>query len=100
MQPFVVSAWLTFVLTAVQLSVAVATPVLFVAVESPHCRFLSGGQVITGGLVSTKVMCWTQAEELLQPSVAVHVRSIPCKPVQFVGVAASLKVMATGAGQL
>ncbi len=32
-----------------QLTVAVASPVLEVLVDWPHCNCLSGGQVITGG---------------------------------------------------
>src|SRR5206468_1013869 len=43
-----------------QLSVAVAEPVFAGAVESPHCNCLSGGQAITGAVVSAKVMCCTQ----------------------------------------
>src|SRR6185295_6461471 len=52
-----------------QLSVAVAEPVFAGAVESPHWRATSAGQVMTGGVVSTKVICWTQLELLLQLSV-------------------------------
>src|SRR5713226_8853286 len=78
-----------------QLSVAVAVPVLAGAVEAPHCTCLSGGQVITGGVVSTNVMCCTQVLMLLLASVAFHVRSIPACPVQLAGVAASVKVIVT-----
>src|SRR5213596_3525999 len=83
-----------------QLSVAVAVPVFVGAVESPHCNCLSGGQVITGGVVSTKVMCCTHVDMFPQPSVAFHVRSMPATPVQLAGVAASLDVIVTGAEQL
>src|SRR5437867_8102265 len=83
-----------------QLSVAVAEPVFAGAVESPHCNCLSGGQVITGGVVSTKVMCWTQVAMLPQLSVAVQVRSMPALPVQLAGVGASLKVMPGSPPQL
>src|SRR5881396_3828598 len=83
-----------------QLSVAVARPVLLGSVESPHCNCLSGGQVITGGVVSTKVMCWTQVAMLPQLSVAVQVRSMPALPVQLAGVGASLKVMPGSPPQL
>jgi hypothetical protein len=79
-----------------QLSVAVAVPVFAGAVESPHCNCLSGGQVITGGVVSTNVMCCTQVLILPHPSVAFHVRSIPGLPVQLGGVAASVKLIVTG----
>src|SRR5437868_5467445 len=68
-----------------QLSVAVAEPVLAGAVEAPHCSCLSGGQAMTGALVSTKMICWTQVELLLQPSVAFQVRAIPGLPVQLAG---------------
>src|SRR5438093_7122401 len=77
-----------------QLSVAVAEPVFAGAVESPHCNCLSGGQAITGGVVSTKVMCCTHVAMFPQASVAFQVRSMPALPVQLAGVAASLNVMA------
>src|SRR6266850_3342753 len=60
-----------------QLSVAVATPVLLVPVESPQASTLSIGQVITGSVVSAKVMCCTQVAKLPQASVAFQVRSMP-----------------------
>src|SRR5207249_2088209 len=72
-----------------QLSVAVAVSVLLGSVESPHCSILSAGQVMSGGVVSTNVMCWTQVLELPQASVAVQVRSMPGLPVQLAAVAAS-----------
>ena len=50
------SVWLIVGLPP-QLSVAVAEPVSLGSVESPHWSCLSAGQVITGGVVSTKVMC-------------------------------------------
>src|SRR5437667_388387 len=57
-----------------QLSVAVAAPVLLVAVEPPQARSLSAGQVITG-VVSLTVMVWTQLELALpHPSVAMNRR--------------------------
>src|SRR5207247_10918544 len=77
-----------------QLSVAVAVPVFAGAVESPQASALSAGQVITGGVVSAKVMCWTQVLMLPQASVAFQVRSMPALPVQLAGVAASVNVMA------
>src|SRR2546426_5121222 len=63
-----------------QLSVAVGVPVFDGSVESPHCRSLSGGQVMAGAVVSTKMMCWTQVAVLLHPSVAFQVRSMPGPP--------------------
>src|SRR6266568_596720 len=76
-----------------QLSVAVAEPVLLGSVASPHARSLSTGQVITGGVVSVKVMCWTHVATLWQESSAFHVRSMPALPVQFAAVGASLCVI-------
>src|SRR6266496_2125704 len=83
-----------------QLSVAVAEPVLLGSVESPHARTLSSGQLITGGVVSAKVRCWTHVATLWQASSAVHVRSMPALPVQLAAVGASLWVMVTGWPQL
>src|SRR5437667_6829318 len=45
-------------------------------------------------------MCCRQVAVLPQPSVAVHVRSIPACPVQLGAAEASLNVMATVAAQL
>src|SRR5438552_6142504 len=78
-----------------QLSVAVALPVLAGAVEPPQASTLSAGQVMTGGVVSAKVMCCTQVLMLPQASVAFQVRSIPGWPVQLAAVPASVKVMVT-----
>jgi hypothetical protein len=72
-----------------QLSVAVALPVLDVLVEAPHCNWTLAGQVITGGVVSTKVIVCTQVELLPQASVAFHVREMPALPVQFAAVGVS-----------
>src|SRR5438128_5569922 len=57
-----------------QLSVAVALPVAIGSLEVLHWTVASGGQVITGAVVSTTLMVCTQ--ELLLPaqSVAVQVR--------------------------
>src|SRR5207247_2171461 len=76
-----------------QLSVAVALPVSAGSVESPQTKTSSAGQAITGGVVSAKVMCCTQALMLPQASVAFQVRSMPALPVQLAGVAASVWVM-------
>src|SRR5262249_22118730 len=83
-----------------QLSVAVASPVLLGSVESPQCGSLSAGQVRSGFVVSTNVMCWTQVLKFPHESVAFQVRSIPALPVQFAGVAASLCVIVTVPPQL
>src|SRR3989449_5160985 len=82
------------------MSVAVAEPVLLGAVDSPHCRCLSAGQAITGAVVSTKSMCWTQVEKLPHASVAFQVRSIPALLLQLAGVGASVKPMVGGPPQL
>jgi hypothetical protein len=59
-----------------QLSVAVAVPVLAGAFESPQASTLSGGQVMTGGVVSVTVTVCVQLLVFPQPSVAVQVRVI------------------------
>ena len=76
-----------------QLSVAVAVPVFAGAVDPPHWSCLSAGQAITGGVVSTKVMCWTQVAMFPQESAAFQVRLMPVWPVQLAGVEASVKVI-------
>src|SRR5947209_5742040 len=53
-----------------------------------------------GAVVSMKVICWTQVEELLQPSVAFQVRAMPGLPVQLAGIGASVKVIVTAPPQL
>src|SRR5258706_14593 len=60
-----------------QLSVAVALPVLAGSLEAPHCSCTLAGQVMTGAVVSTKGMVWTQVASLLQESVAFQVRWMP-----------------------
>src|SRR5439155_3532637 len=83
-----------------QLSVAVGVPVCDGSVDSPHWRSRSGGQVIAGAVVSTKMMCWTQVAVLPHRSVAFHVRSIPGTPVHPAGVPALVKPRVTGPAQL
>src|SRR5215469_16198948 len=51
-----------------------ATPVALVLVSAGHSSTRSGGAVITGGVVSRTVICWTQVLALPQSSVAVQVR--------------------------
>src|SRR6266545_1063087 len=79
---------------------AVATTVLLGSVESPPVSSLSSGQVITGGVVSAKVMCWTHVAALWQPSSAFQVRSMPALPAQSAVVGASVCVIVTGWPQL
>ena len=57
-------------------SVAVAEPVAEGPVGSPHSTVASAGQVMTGGVVSTTVIVWTQEAVLPQSSVAVQVREM------------------------
>src|SRR6266516_4197817 len=76
-----------------QLSVAVAEPVWDGSLGSPQLSCVSAGQTITGGVVSTKVMCWTQVATFPQVSVAFQVRSIPGTPVQPGAAAASVKLI-------
>jgi hypothetical protein len=71
----VTTASLNLIVTALHPSVAVAVPVTLVLVSvAGHSSTASAGQVITGGVVSTTVMVWTQLALLPQPSAAVHVR--------------------------
>src|SRR5205814_4682449 len=79
--------------TPLHVSVAVATPVLFVAGGTVHSRVRFAGQVIFGGTVSWKSIFCTQVEVLPHPSVALQVRRIIPLPVQFVAPNASTKLM-------
>src|SRR5436309_7960796 len=76
-QPVICASVLEITGAPPQLSLAVAVPVLLGSVESPHSRPLSAGQVITGGVVSTNRMRWTQGAVVQQTALAVRVRSIP-----------------------
>src|ERR1041385_3435864 len=67
-----------------QVSVALATPVLLVVGATVHSRVILFGHTITGGVVSLKLMVWMQVALLPQPSVAVQVRRMVAVPVQFV----------------
>src|ERR1051325_9235903 len=67
-----------------QVSVALATPVLLVVGATVHSRVILVGHTITGGVVSLKLMVWMQVALLPQPSVAVQVRRMVAVPVQFV----------------
>src|SRR5437867_2455123 len=72
----VVTASLYLTVTALQLSWAVAAPVLFVLVSAGHSSTTLAGQVIVGLVVSRTVIVWTQLTLLPQASVAVQVRAM------------------------
>ena len=67
-------------LTKLQVSVAVATPVALVLVLAGHSRTRFGGQVIRGGVVSLTVMVCTQVARLPHASIAVQVREMMYEP--------------------
>src|SRR5690349_18239581 len=67
---------LQVIVTELQASVAVATPVLLVDVSLGHSSTRSVGTSNEGGLVSRTVICCTQVLLLPQASVAVQVRLI------------------------
>src|SRR5437667_2232868 len=69
--------------TWLQVSCAVATPVALVVVIAGHSRTRSGGQVILGPLMSRTVIICTQLALLPQPSVAVQVRAMTLVPLQL-----------------
>ena len=59
----------------VQLSVAVASPFVMLAlVSAEHSMVTFGGQLITGGVISLTVIVWLQLAELPQASVAFQMR--------------------------
>src|SRR5512146_1208164 len=80
--------------TELQPSWAVATPVWLVLVSAGHSSVRLAGAVIVGGVVSLTVMVWTALALLPQASVAVQVRAITSVPPQLF-VTASLKVIVT-----
>ena len=82
------------------MSVAVALPVMGGSLGVLHWTVASGGQVITGAVVSTTVMAWTH--ELLLPaqSVAVQVRVITMVLRQVPGAVLSVKVTIGAGSQL
>src|SRR6266576_3107336 len=77
--------------TALHVSVAVATPVMLVVGATVHSRVISNGQMMTGGTVSLKLMVCTQPLLLPQASRALQVRRIVALPVQLVVVNLSTK---------
>ena len=75
--------------TALQVSCALAMPVALVVVSAGHSSTRSGGQTRVGLVISRTVMLCTQLALLPQSSVAVHVRVITLVGPQLV-VTASL----------
>ena len=71
------------------MSVAVATPVAFVEVESVHAIVMLAGQVMTGGVVSVTVMVWLAVLVLPHASLAVQVRVMLLACGQAPGVVSS-----------
>ena len=59
--------------TGVQISVAVAVPVLAGSVEASQLIVISAGQVITGLVISCTVITWGHSLKLPATSVALHV---------------------------
>src|SRR5258707_14841433 len=76
-----------------QVSVALAVPVLLVVGNSVHSIVMFAGQTITGGTVSLKLIVWTQLAVFPQPSAAVQVRVMFVLPVQLVAPSTSTKLM-------
>src|SRR6266852_1883010 len=70
------------IVTELQVSVAVAIPVLFVLMLAGHSKVTFVGQVIRGLVVSWTVMVWTQEELLPHASLAVQVREMIFEPPQ------------------
>src|SRR5260370_28018192 len=77
--------------TLLQVSCAVATPVLLVVVFAGQSRTKFGGQEIEGFVVSRTVMVWTPFVAFPQASIAVQVRAMTLVPAQLL-VTASEKV--------
>ena len=66
----------------------------------PQFTVMSTGQVITGALVSTTLMIWSQLEALPQSSVPVHVRVITSSCGQLPAATLSLSTMSISPSQL
>jgi hypothetical protein len=73
--------------TPLQSSLAVAVPIPAATQQPTTMR--SGGQEITGGVVSVTVIVCVQLALFPQPSVAVHVRVITDSPAQSPGATES-----------
>src|SRR5258708_13563517 len=76
-----------------QVSVALAVPVLLVVGNTVHSRVIFAGQTITGGTVSLKLIVCKQVELFPQPSNAVQVRRIVPLPLQLLVPKASKNLM-------
>jgi hypothetical protein len=83
-----------------QLSVAVPPPKFGAGRLAMHSTVAAGGQITNGGVVSRRVMVWTQVATLVHWSVALHVRSIVLAMRSFAQllpeVSTSLCVIVTG----
>ena len=75
---------LKLILTELQPSLAVATPVALVVVIAGHSSTRLAGAVMVGGVVSRTVIVWTALVLLPQASVAVQVRAITFVAPQLV----------------
>jgi hypothetical protein len=64
------------VIAPAQLSLTTTAEILGAGISDRHSIIKGPGQVIAGGVLSRTVMVWTQVPELLQLSVAFHVRVI------------------------
>jgi hypothetical protein len=69
--------------TVLQPSCEVATPVTFVVVTAGHSKTRFGGGVTVGGVVSRTVMVWSAFVLFPQASVAVQVRLMSFEPPQL-----------------
>lgn len=98
--PATVTSLNVMVAVASQLSVAVAVPVLAGAVLAVHWTVILAGQVITGPVLSSTKMVWTQLLELPQSSVARHVRVIVLSCGQAPATVTSVNVSVTDASQI
>ena len=84
----------------VQLSVAVAMPVLAGNVLAVHSMVTLIGQVIAGAWLSSTKITWLQVLELPQSSVACQVRVMVISAGHIPGKEISLNVTVTEASQL
>src|SRR5437867_3643833 len=73
---------LKLMVTALQPSEAVATPVALVVVGAGHSMVRLAGAVMVGGVVSRTVIVCTQLRRLPHASVAVQVREMTLAPPQ------------------
>jgi hypothetical protein len=83
-----------------QLSVAVAVPVIGGNVPSSHAIVKLGGQLITGAVLSETMMLWVQLLLFPQASVATQVRTVVNSCGQFPPVVASVNPIFGAVSQL